>query len=207
MIIGLTGGIGSGKSTVAELFARKQIHIVDADTISHTLTQAGQPALQEICSYFGSAALHSDGQLNRAWLRDYIHKTPTARSQLENILHPLIAAECAKQLQNGPQSSYQILMVPLLIEHSEFKFMCDKIVVVESDLELRIARVMQRNQIKRETVVAIINNQASDEVRRQEADFLIYNNGTLESLSPQVDRIDLLLRVQSNISAQATPLF
>lgn len=207
MIIGLTGGIGSGKSTVAEIFAQKQIHIVDADAISHQLTQAGQPALQQISKHFGPAVINPDGNLNRSWLRDYIHNTPTARTQLEEILHPLIATECATQLRHTPQATYQLLMVPLLIEHQIFKQMCDKIIVVESNLELRIARVMQRNQINRETVVAIINNQASDEVRRQEADFLIYNNDTLESLGSQVDHIDRVLREQSDRSAQATPLF
>jgi dephospho-CoA kinase len=192
MIVGLTGGIGSGKSTAARFFADFGIPIVDADAISHQLSE-DQSLLSHIANTFGSDSIQSDGKLNRAWLREAIHQNPAARQQLEALFHPRILAECKKQLQATQNTIYQILMVPLLFETPSFKALCDKTITVESEDEIRISRVMARNFLSRESVVAIINNQLSNQERRQQADYLIYNNDTLDTLKLQVVALHHLL--------------
>jgi dephospho-CoA kinase len=193
-VVGLTGGIGSGKSTVAEYFTAHQIPIIDADLIAHQLSDLRE-VKDEIVYVFGSNSLEADGNLNRRWLREQIHQHELLRKQLEQIFHPRIIAQCKSQIQVNTGAAYTILMVPLLLEKPEFKALCSNIIVIESAEELRINRVMQRNGLARESVVAIINNQYSDAQRRQEADFLIYNDGTLGTLSKQVDHIDQQLRL------------
>jgi dephospho-CoA kinase len=192
MIVGLTGGIGSGKSTAARFFADFGIPIVDADAISHQLSD-DPSLLSHIANTFGSDSIQSDGKLNRAWLRETIHQNSAARQQLEALFHPRILAECKKQLQSTQNTSYQILMVPLLFETPSFKALCDTTITVESDDEIRISRVMARNLLSRESVVAIINNQLSNQERRQQADYLIYNNDTLDTLKLQVVALHHLL--------------
>ncbi|WP_373976473.1 dephospho-CoA kinase [Chitinibacter sp. SCUT-21] len=198
MIVGLTGGIGSGKSTAAEYFARLGIHIVDTDLISHQLTQADQPILTAISAHFGTNCLNADGALNRAWLRQEIHTNPNKKKVLESILYPKILAKCIQELNEYTTDSYQILMVPLLFENAAFKNLCQQTITVECEQEVRIARVMQRSHLTHEGVVAIINNQLTDAERRQQAHHLIYNNGSLASLEQQVITIDSLLRDRCN---------
>ncbi|WP_410499333.1 dephospho-CoA kinase [Chitinibacter sp. S2-10] len=199
MIVGLTGGIGSGKSTVASYLMEKNIPVIDADKIAHELTQAKQPAVSEISAIFGADCLNEEGELDRSWLRESIYKDPVKKQLLEQVLHPKILAECKRQLIHNQAAIYQILMIPLLIEHAEFRSLCDSIITVESTEEARITRVMQRNGLSREVIQLIINNQLTDAERRQEADHLIYNNDSLESLKRQVDQLDLFLRQQCHI--------
>ncbi|WP_157670812.1 dephospho-CoA kinase [Chitinibacter sp. GC72] len=193
-VVGLTGGIGSGKSTVAEYFTAHQIPIIDADLIAHQLSDLVE-VKEAIVSVFGTNSLGADGNLNRRWLREEIHQHELLRHELEQIFHTRIIAQCKSQIQANAGAAYTILMVPLLLEKPEFKALCSNIIAIESAEELRINRVMQRSGLARESVVAIINNQYSDAQRRQEADFLIYNDRTLGTLSKQVDHIDQQLRL------------
>jgi dephospho-CoA kinase len=188
LVVGLTGGIGSGKSTAATFFADRGVTIVDSDLISHQLTQAQQPALKAIEREFGAAVLMPDGALNRAWLRELIHSKPAAKHQLEAILHPLILLECQRQIA-ASHSSYTLLMVPLLLEAKGFKALCDTIVAINCSNEVQIARVRQRNLLTEEQVIAIIQNQLSDAERSLHAQHLLYNNGSLSKLEAQVAQL------------------
>lgn len=198
MIVGLTGGIGSGKSTAAQFFADFGVPIVDADAISHQLSN-DRTLLAQIEDVFGQQSLQNDGKLNRAWLRETIHQNPVARQQLEALFHPRILAKCKDQLLAAKKTGYQILMVPLLFENPDFKSLCVKTIAVESEDAIRIARVMARNNLSRESVVAIINNQLSNQERRQQADYLIYNNDTLDTLKQQVVELHYLLSKSSTM--------
>jgi dephospho-CoA kinase len=188
LVVGLTGGIGSGKSTAAAFFANRGVTVVDTDLISHQLTQAQQPALSAIAREFGPAVLQPNGALNRSWLRELIHNDPVAKHKLEAILHPLILLECQRQIA-ASHSSYTLLMVPLLLEAKGFKSLCDTIVAINCSNEVQIARVRQRNLLTEQQVIAIIQNQLSDAERNQHAQHLLYNNGSLSELEAQVAKL------------------
>jgi len=190
LIIGLTGGIGSGKSAVARLFSQYGIPILDADQIAKELVDIGQPALQQIQQLFGQTVLHPDGRLNRAVLRQKIFRDKQAKQQLEALLHPLIRAQMQQQTQQlrqqSPIPAYCIQMIPLLLETQQQAFM-DQIVVVDLPETLQIQRVTQRDQQSEDEVKKIIEQQVSRQQRLQAADEIIDNSGTLDSLKKQIE--------------------
>jgi len=199
--IGLTGGIGSGKSTVAGLFTARGACVIDADAISRQTTAAGGAAITPITQTFGAHAIDASGALDRAAMRDLIYRSPQAREQLEAIIHPLVSAELERQAAAARQADCRLLVfdIPLLVEglaHWRDRFDC--IVVIDCPPETQIARVMARSHLPRDEVERILAAQATRAQRLAVADHVIHNDPemTFEALAAQVDQlIDQLLRL------------
>jgi dephospho-CoA kinase len=187
LIIGLTGGIGSGKSTVTQLFADFSIPIIDADVIAHQITQPNQPALKLIAENISNEILNSDGSLNRDKLRALIFSQPHQKQQLENLLHPLVYAEIAAQIAEL-NTAYCIVSVPLLIETQKNQ-MVDRILVIDCPEQQQIQRVMQRSQLTEVQVHAIMATQASRAQRQAVADDIIDNSNSFIHLAEQVKKL------------------
>lgn len=185
--IGLTGGIGSGKSTVAHRFAQLGIPIIDADAISHQLVKPGETALAAIVAHFGTGILNADGSLNRKQLRETIFSNPEQRKSLEAILHPRIRKAMLEQLA-GLDSAYCILSIPLLIEggwHNEL----DRILVIDAPHELQIERAMNRDGVTMGNIQAIIDGQIDSKSRLAAADDILSNDSDIAALLAQVDKL------------------
>jgi dephospho-CoA kinase len=189
-VVGLTGGIGSGKSAVADLFAAQGVPVVDTDAIAHALTAPGGAAMPAIRAEFGDGVASADGALDRAAMRAIVFADPSARKRLEAILHPMIRVESERQLAAGATGSpYAILMVPLLIESGNYRTRVDRIAVVDCAEETQIARVMGRNGLAREDVARILAAQATRAERLAAADDVINNDGMLEELAPRIEHL------------------
>ena len=189
-VVGLTGGIGSGKSAVADLFAGHGVLVVDTDAIAHTLTAPGGAGMPAIRAEFGDAVAGANGALDRAAMRAIVFADPTARKRLEAILHPLIRSESENRLAAGADAStYSILMVPLLVESGNYRKRVDRIAVVDCSEETQIARVMRRNGLSREEVERILAAQATRAERLAAADDIIENDGALDQLAPAIERL------------------
>jgi dephospho-CoA kinase len=186
LIIGLTGGIGSGKSTVAGLFAEHGAGIVDTDAIAHRLTRAGGEAMVAIRATFGSGYITEDGALDRAKMRGLVFSDAPAKQRLELLLHPLIREQAKAQLQQLEANPYIMLVVPLLPESPAFRQMVQRVLVVDCDENTQIARVAGRNKMTEAEVRAIIARQTPRAERLQLADDVIHNDAGLNSLSEQV---------------------
>jgi dephospho-CoA kinase len=187
-LIGLTGGIGSGKTTVANLFAARGVALVDTDLIAHALTGPGGAAMPAIAKAFGDSVLAPDGRLDRAAMRALVFADPDARARLEAILHPMIRAQAATELEQA-QGLYAMLVVPLMVESGAWLERLDRLLVVDCPTEVQIDRVMKRSALSREQVLAIMATQASREVRLQAADDTIDNRDTPDALPDQVDAL------------------
>jgi len=188
LIIGLTGGIGAGKSTVARLFHALGIPIVDADQVARRLVEPGTPLLIELVEHFGPELLDS-GQLNRAMLRQIIFQDAGAKSWLEQRMHPLIRAEILRSLrESAAESAYQILEAPLLFEN-RLETLCTSTILVDASVEMQIARTLQRDGSSLETVEAIIASQMPAQQKRLKADHIVHNSGDLADLRDQVTRL------------------
>ncbi|MBK9021576.1 MAG: dephospho-CoA kinase [Sulfuritalea sp.] len=189
-VIGLTGGIGSGKSAAAALFAERGITVVDTDAIAHALTAPGGAAMPAIRAEFGDAVAGADGALDRAAMRAIVFADPGARKRLESILHPMIRAESERLLAaDGARAPYAILMVPLLVESGDYRKRVDRVAVVDCAEATQIARVMNRNGLARAEVERILAAQASRAERLAAADDVIDNDGELAALAPQIERL------------------
>ena len=188
--IGLTGGIGSGKSTVAREFEARGISVVDADAIAHQLTAPGGAAMDAISATFGASFVGSDGALDRARMRAHVFAQPAERQRLEAILHPLIREETARQA-NAAQSPYRILMIPLLVEarahDPAWRARFDRILVVDCREATQITRVMKRSGLSEPAVRSIMASQAPRAVRLAAGDDVIDNDGDAELLPPVVE--------------------
>ena len=184
MIIGLTGGIGSGKTAVSDTFKSLGIDIVDADVSSRLVVEKGQPALDEIQAHFGDGILDSENNLDRAKLREIIFKNPQERVWLEKLLHPKIAKHIKDQLENS-DSPYCILVSPLLLE-TEQKSYCSFVLVVDVPEESQVARTAKRDGVSEEQVKNIISAQIDREKRIEQADEIIINDGSMEELKEKV---------------------
>lgn len=188
-VVGLTGGIGSGKTTVADLFAARGVSIVDTDLIAHRITAPGGLAMPGIAQAFGADYFAADGSLDRAKMRALIFSDDTAKRRLEAITHPLIRAETDRESREA-QGVYLMLVVPLLVESGNWNTRVDRVLVVDCDVETQIARVMRRNGFAREQVEAIIARQASRDARLSAADDVIVNDAaTHDALDAQVDAL------------------
>jgi dephospho-CoA kinase len=190
-IVGLTGGIGSGKSAVADLFAAQGAPVVDTDAIAHSLTGSGGAAMSAIRAEFGDRVTSADGALDRAAMRGIVFADPSARKRLEAILHPMIRAESERQVATGAaRAPYVILMVPLLVESGDYRKRVDRIAVVDCAEATQIARVMSRNNLPRDEVERILAAQASRAERLAAADDVIDNDGELaDAAAPQIERL------------------
>lgn len=186
--MGLTGGIGSGKSTVAELFAQHQVVIVDADQLAHELTAPGGAAIESIRESFGSEYIDPAGALDRARMRSKVFSDATAKSRLESILHPMIRVETDRRAAHAT-SPYVILMIPLLVETGDPHARCDRVLVVDCPESMQIERAMARSELTREAAEAILAAQASRAERLSHADDVIDNSGPPEALPPQVEKL------------------
>lgn len=191
-IIGLTGGIGSGKSAVADLFAAHGVAVVDTDAIAHALTTPGGAAMAAISAEFGDKVLSPDGALDRAAMRGIVFADPPARKRLEAILHPMIRSESECQVATGAaRAAYVILMVPLLVESGDYRKRVNRVAVVDCAEATQIARVMSRNKLAREEVERILAAQATRAERLAAADDVIDNDGALTDLPPRIERLHL----------------
>lgn len=184
MIIGLTGGIGSGKTTVCQMFAKRGVEIIDADQIGRTLVAPGSIALQQLIDLLGQDLLTADGSLQRQRLRQLIFSDPHARHQAEAILHPLIRAAILEKI-NESASSWLILAAPLLLESKSYDF-ADRILVVDTDETLQIERTRERDHCSEDEVHRIMQIQLPRTERVARATDLIHNNGDLANLDRQV---------------------
>jgi dephospho-CoA kinase len=191
--IGLTGGIGSGKSTVAGFLARRGAAVIDADAISRSLTAPGGRAMADIAHTFGAAMLSPDGAMDRQAMRERIFRDPQAKRQLEHIIHPLVSQITAEQAQAAVQSGHRVLVfdVPLLVESGErWRKQLDRVIVVDCDTETQTQRVMARSGLSAEEVKRIVAQQASRAQRLACADLVVVNQGlsfdNLDSLIGQV---------------------
>lgn len=188
-IIALTGGIGSGKTEAANHFATLGIPVVDTDAISHALTAAGQPMLNKINLALGPGFITEAGELDRAKLRTYVFDNPEARLKLEALLHPAIHAEAVNQLAQNKKNlnpAYQIVVVPLLFESQRFRTLSHRVLVIDCDEEIQIARTMARSHLSRTQVEAIMAAQVSRATRLEHADNVIENNGTRAELLEKI---------------------
>jgi dephospho-CoA kinase len=187
-VVGLTGGIGSGKSAVGDLFAARGIAVIDTDAIAHELTAPGGAAMPAIRAEFGDAAAAADGALDRAAMRAIVFAAPSARKRLEGILHPMIRIESERRLA-AAESPYVIYMVPLLVESGDYHKRVNRVAVVDCREETQIARVMQRNGLARPDIERILAAQASRAERLAAADDVIDNDGALAELAPRIDQL------------------
>lgn len=193
IVIGLTGGIGSGKSTVADLFAARGAALVDTDQIAHELTAAGGHAMPAIAARFGPGVLRPDGGLDRPAMRRLAFSDPAAREQLEAILHPAIRDEADRRCQ-AAQAPYILLVVPLLVESGHYRTRCQRILVVDCPESVQEARVMARSGLSRAEVRAIIAAQAPRAARLAIADDVIDNAGDPAALPPRIAELDTRYR-------------
>jgi len=184
--IGLTGGIGSGKSTVAGLLAARGARIVDADRIAREVVEPGTPGLAAVADAFGREVLTSEGALDRPALAAVVFADPAARARLDGIVHPLVRARAAELVSAAPPDAVVVQDVPLLVETGQAASY-DLVLVVEADLETRVRRLAQRGLAEADAR-ARIAAQATDEQRRAAADVVLDNSGTPEDLAAQVDR-------------------
>jgi dephospho-CoA kinase len=184
LIIGLTGGIGSGKSTVTEYFHALGIPIIDTDVIARELVEPGQPALQEIVSHFGLAIVDDEGVLRRDQLRHEIFTDPRARKRLESILHPRIRHE-VKQRIARLQTPYCLVVIPLLVEKG-WQNEVDRVLVVDVSEETQLRRTMIRDGISQKEAENIMHTQVSRQERLQAADDVLHNDGDLDTLRDQM---------------------
>jgi len=186
-IVGLTGGISSGKSAVSDLFAQHGITIVDADLVAREVVEPGTKALAAIIEHFGENILQTDNSLDRATLRQRIFDHPEEKQWLEELLHPLIREQMAADL-TAADSPYAILSAPLLIEGGLYQ-RCDRVLVVDVSEQLQISRTIARDNNDEQQVKSIIASQISREQRLQKAHDIIDNSGSLEDLQQQVETL------------------
>lgn len=196
LVVGVTGGIGSGKSAVTDRLANLGITIVDADVAARVVVEPGQPALQAIADHFGSGVIKEDGSLDRAALREIVFEYPDERQWLESITHPAIREEIIRQLQSA-DSPYVVLSSPLLIEASQNSFV-DLVVVVDVSESTQLERTMKRDNNSADLVRQIMAAQLSREERLRAADLIIDNDGNLEELHQHVDALHKQLLVKAS---------
>lgn len=182
--IGLTGGIGSGKSTVCNIFSEFGVPVIDADIIAHSLVRPGMPALEEIAKTFGKELISNDGTLDRKKIRDQIFANDTERKKLENILHPAVYKEISVQVENI-NSKYCIISIPLLIE-TDASDTVDRILVIDVPRELQLQRASNRDKTNKSDIKSIIDSQISREDRLAAADDIVNNDGNIENLHRQI---------------------
>lgn len=198
--LGLTGGIGSGKSTVAQMLAGHGARLIDADAISRATTAAGGAAIEQIAAQFGFDAINADGAMNRNVMRQRVFDDPAVKKQLEAIIHPLVSQESARQAELAGQagSAWVVFDIPLLVESKRWRQQLDKVLVVDCEEATQISRVMARETTKsvnsngwtQDAVEKVMAQQASRAQRRAAADWVIYNDGlSLARLAGQVQKI------------------
>jgi len=199
--LGLTGGIGSGKSTVAGLLAKRGAAVVDADAIARDLTASGGLAIPAIAFAFGQSAITPDGAMNRDKMRTIAFTDPTARKRLESIIHPLVAQETQRRALNAASEGRTCVVfdIPLLVESPTWRQKVDHVLVVDCTPEIQISRVMARSQLTQEAIEKIIASQAGRDRRLAAADTVIFNvDRSLAELEDEVQQISAHFGLSSN---------
>lgn len=186
--VGLTGGIGCGKSTVAKIFADLNVPVLDADEIAHRLVEKGQPALAQIQQVFGKAILNPDGSLNRKKLREQVFSDLKQKQKLESILHPLIYKTLQAELEQLIAVPYCIISIPLLFE-TDMAHLVDRILVIDCPVETQIDRVKVRDNLTIERIQSIIDSQVPRTFRKAKADDLIDNSVTDYRLAERIKKL------------------
>lgn len=189
--IGLTGGIGSGKSTVADIFRQLGALVIDTDVIAHQITQAQGLAIERIRTSFGDEFIQADQSLDRNRMRALVFADYNAKRQLEQILHPLIMELAAEQLKQPSSSPYVVMVVPLLFESGSFLPLIKRVLVVDCKEQQQIERVHLRNGLAEKEILGIMASQIGRDERIKGADDVIYNQGCLGELSAQVSALHL----------------
>lgn len=189
--VGLTGGIGSGKTTVSDMFAERGAAVIDTDTIAHALTAPGGIAIPAIHAQFGEAFLTADGAMDRAKVREYVFAQPEAKARLEAILHPLIRIETERAATEAV-GAYLLFVVPLLVESGSWKQRVNRILVVDCPESLQVARVVRRSGLSEAQVYAIMGAQTTRTERLAAADDVIVNDNGADALRSQVDKLHAL---------------
>ncbi len=184
-VVGLTGGIGSGKSAAAEEFARLGAAVVDTDAIAHELTRAGGAAIPEVRRQFGDAFIEASGAMDRAKMRALAFGDPQAKTRLERLLHPLIRAESERRIA-AARAPYVLHVVPLLVESPDYRERVSRVLVVDCPPEMQLARVRQRSGLADDEIRRIVNAQLPRATRLAAADDVIDNSGSLDALHKQV---------------------
>ena len=187
LIIGLTGGIGSGKSVASDKFKSLGITIVDADVASRTVVEPGKPALKEIEDHFGSGIITAEGKLDRNNLREIIATDPEERKWLESVLHPKIGEQITKEISEST-SVYTLFVAPLLLETNSQE-MCSRVVVVDVPKDVQIRRTAKRDKVSPNQVEQMVAAQMEREKRLEKADDVLLNSGTIEDLEKQVEEL------------------
>ena len=188
-VVGLTGGIGSGKTAVAEAFASLGVEIVDTDAIAHRLSERGEPGLSAIRAAFGDRVLAPNGELDRAALRRLVFADALARARLEAALHPLIRAAAAREMREW-RGDYGIVVVPLLLERGGLRSIIDRVLVVDCPEEEQVRRVVARSALAPAEVRAIMDTQLDRTQRLAAADDVLDNGGAPDAIAPQVRALD-----------------
>ncbi len=186
--VGLTGGIGCGKSTAVAHFRELGVPVVDADIVAREVVAPGQVALQEIAASFGEKALLADGSLNRAWLREAVFSDKQALQQLENILHPRIRKEIQRKMDEFTNIAYAIVDVPLLLEKN-YQSLFDRILVIDCLPDQQRERVRQRDGSENEVIDSIMRSQISREERLQQADEILVNTSSITDFYNKIDEL------------------
>jgi len=190
--LGLTGGIGSGKSTVAMAFAHLGAALIDADAISRAATASGGAAISALKSTFGPALITRDGALDRDQMRSLVYSDPTAKARLEAIVHPLVGLEIARQAQQAEEAGAPCIVfdIPLLVESGHWRTRLNRVLVIDCTEDTQIARVMGRNGLTADEVRKIVAAQATRKQRLASADLVVFNDGiSLDHLAQQVREI------------------
>ena len=188
LVVGLTGGIGSGKSAAADEFARLGATVVDADAISHDLTGPGGAAIAEIGRQFGAAFIDAGGAMNRTSMRDLVFSDPEEKRRLEALLHPMIRAESARRIA-AAKGPYTVHVVPLLVESPDHRARVGRVLVVDCPEELQISRVRQRSGLPEAEVRRIISTQVQRDKRLAAADDVIDNSSSIAALQQRVGEL------------------
>jgi len=186
--VGLTGGIGSGKTTVADLFAAQGAAVIDTDQIAHQLTVPGGQAIDAIVAQFGAEFLTPSGAMDRAKMRTRVFADPAARQSLEAILHPLIRQQTVAAAAQA-QGDYLMFVVPLLVESGSWRQQVSRVLVIDCPEDVQLARVMQRSALTETQVRSIMASQASRAQRLAAADDVLLNDGSTADLIPQIGRL------------------
>jgi dephospho-CoA kinase len=189
LIIGLTGGIGSGKTTVAEMFSKLGAEIIDTDVIAHQLTAVDQPALASIVALFGTGIMAADGVLDRNKLRHLVFNDASAKKALEDLLHPLIREQVIKTLSQPGSSSYRIVVVPLLFETNAYQRIIQRSLVVDCAEELQLQRALTRGTFSEAEIRAVMAVQCTRQQRLAAADDVIVNDGAYDRLKDEVENL------------------
>lgn len=195
LVIGLTGGIGSGKTTAAELFAEKNVPVIDADEITRQLSKPSGKAYPALKNWFGKSAFTATGELDRRKLRQMAFSDPDILNRLEQLLHPLVKASIQEQLKllSSQHHDYVIVAIPLLIE-AQMQELVDRILIIDVSESLQLERVIMRDNSNSESIKKILSHQIDRQTRLSHADDILENSGDLSQLKQQINQLDVFYR-------------